>query len=272
MERQRIEEQRKAEAKRKAEERKLQEQRKRDQQEREKALAELAKSHEKRINDEKKAKELLQKAIISHNKYVQNSQWYNPGRSWYQFGSQLLRGIEDLFNQYIQDVITLINESEKNVYIKNLNENEEDYKNYMYLKNEYNEYIYVQILIRDAVKEAFRNKVKEIPIAIDILSSIRYKVLIDHIDYFKNILVHMASVNLNNCRQIDMISQTLADEQANIRSSFRKPENWKNKVQLITYILNLVHYYQHRCGNRIGGTRKTKKPKRNGRNRKTRRA
>jgi chemotaxis protein histidine kinase CheA len=251
-------------------ERKVQEQRKREQQEREKALAELAKSREKRLNDEKKAKELLQKAIISHNKYVQNSQWYNPGRSWYEFGSQLFNGIDDLFVKYIKDLIALINESEKNIYIQQLNTNEEDYKNYMYLKNEYNEYIHVQMLIRDAVEEAFINKAKEIPIAIKILSSIRYKVLKDHIDYFRNILLYISSANLHDCKDIDMISKELARVQANIR--VRKPENWKSKDELMIYIFNLVHYYQRRCGERRGGRRKTKKPKRNGRNRTTRRA
>jgi chemotaxis protein histidine kinase CheA len=259
-----------AERQRIEQERKVQEQRKREQQEREKALAELAKSREKRLNDEKKAKELLQKAIISHNKYVQNSQWYNPGRSWYEFGSQLFNGIDDLFVKYIKDLIALINESEKNIYIQQLNTNEEDYKNYMYLKNEYNEYIHVQMLIRDAVEEAFINKAKEIPIAIKILSSIRYKVLKDHIDYFRNILLYISSANLHDCKDIDMISKELARVQANIR--VRKPENWKSKDELMIYIFNLVHYYQRRCGERRGGRRKTKKPKRNGRNRTTRRA
>ena len=164
----------------------------------------------------------------------------------------------------------MINESEKNIYIQQLNTNDEDYKNYMYLKNEYNEYIHVQMLIRDAVEEAFINKAKEIPIAIKILSSIRYKVLKDHIDYFRNILLYISSANLHDCKDIDMISKELARVQANIR--VRKPENWKSKDELMIYIFNLVHYYQRRCGERRGGRRKTKKPKRNGRNRTTRRA
>uniref|UniRef100_A0A6C0LPP2 Uncharacterized protein n=1 Tax=viral metagenome TaxID=1070528 RepID=A0A6C0LPP2_9ZZZZ len=251
-----------------------QEKREKDEKAREKMLVEIAKTEQKKFDeDKKKIKILLKNVIESHNNYVENKQQYNPKRTWGQWGFQVLNGIEELFNQYIEDVIALMNEGKNNIYIKKLNNDEKDYQLYMYFEEKYNIYIRVQMLLIEIVEEAFKNKKAEIPIAIKILSSIRYEMLKDNVEYFKSIILSISKANLNDCKDIDRISQELAVQQANIRSSHTKSENLKNKDQLITYILNLVHYYQRRCGNRVrGGSRKTKKTKRNGRKRTTRRA